>query len=119
MGESAPWGNFPPVIRNGDLGELQKQPEYVLAKGGDTEAAQDMAERLVRADLLDQIKHVIGNERSRIVPVLAEEASGRNKIPLAMAFTVGEKLGLDVDVSIYQQERVARTGEGGRLPLGF
>ncbi len=119
MGERAPWGSFPPVIRNGDLGELQKQPEYSLAKGGDTEAAQDIAERLVRADLLDQIQHVIGNERPRIVPVLAEEASGRNKIPLAMAFTVGEKLGLDVDVSIYQQERVARTGAGADYRLAF
>lgn len=119
MAERASWGNFPPIIRNGDLGELQKQPEYAMAKGGDTEAAQDIAERLVRVDLLDQIQHLIGSERPRIVPVLAEEASGRNKIPLAMAFTVGEKLGLDVDVSIYQQERVARTGEGADYRLAF
>ncbi|MCK2169090.1 phosphoribosyltransferase [Thalassospira xiamenensis] len=119
MAERAPWGNFPAVIRNGDLGELQLQPEYTLAKAGDTDAAQDMAERLVRNETINQIRNIIGNDKPRLVPVLAEEASGHNKIPLAMAFEFGKRLGLDVDVSIYQTERVARTGEGADYRLAF
>lgn len=119
MAERAPWKDFPLVIRNGELGELQKQPEYSLAKAGDTDAAQDMASRLVRDSTLEQIHKAIGNSKPRIVPVLAEEASGRNKIPLAMAFEVGRRLGLEVDVSIYQAERVARTGEGADYRLAF
>ena len=119
MAERSPWGNFPAVIRNGDLGELQQQPEYTLAKAGDTDAAHDLAERLLRNGTIDQIRNIIGNDQPRIVPVLAEEASGHNKIPLAMAFEVGKRLGLDVDVSIFQTERVARTGEGADYRLAF
>ncbi|UKV13310.1 phosphoribosyltransferase [Thalassospiraceae bacterium SW-3-3] len=119
MAERAPWRDFPAVIRNGDLGELQLQPEYTLAKAGDTDAAQDMAERLVRNETINQIRNIIGNDQPRLLPVLAEEASGHNKIPLAMAFEVGKRLGLDVDVSIYQAERVARTGEGADYRLAF
>lgn len=32
-----PWGNFPDVIRNGDLGELKREPEYLVAKAGDVD----------------------------------------------------------------------------------
>ncbi|MDP2699913.1 phosphoribosyltransferase [Thalassospira sp.] len=119
MAERAPWGDFPAVIRNGDLGELQQQPEYTQAKAGDPDAAKHMAERLVRTEMLDQIGQQIGNDRPRIVPVLAVEAAGYNMIPLAMAYVVGKKLGLEVDTSIYQMERVARTGEGADHRLAF
>jgi adenine/guanine phosphoribosyltransferase-like PRPP-binding protein len=119
MAERAPWGDFPSIIRNGDLKELEHQPEYALAKGGNPDAAKKMVERLVRDDMLEQISETIGNERPRIVPVLAVEAAGYNMIPLAMAYTVGKKMGLDVDTSIYQAERVARTGTGADHRLAF
>ena len=36
MGERAPWGSFPKVIRNGDLGALKDEREYQAAKSGDS-----------------------------------------------------------------------------------
>ena len=51
--ERAPWNDFPPVIRNGDLKELEKEPEYQATKSGDWGAALAMAERLVRPETVD------------------------------------------------------------------
>ena len=39
IGERAPWGDFPPVIRNGDLHASKKEPEYHAAKAGNMPAA--------------------------------------------------------------------------------
>ncbi|MBL2641166.1 TraN, partial [Klebsiella pneumoniae] len=36
--ERAPWGDFPAVVRNGDLKDLSKEPEYEAAKHGDHKA---------------------------------------------------------------------------------
>ncbi|WP_227625175.1 hypothetical protein, partial [Klebsiella pneumoniae] len=33
-----PWGDFPAVVRNGDLKDLSKEPEYEAAKHGDHKA---------------------------------------------------------------------------------
>lgn len=81
--ERAPWNDFPPVIRNGDLKELEKEPEYQAAKSGDWGAALAMAERLVRPETVDAIRAMVGDQPARIVPVVAQESAGDNKIPLA------------------------------------
>ena len=44
MGERTPWGGFARVIRNGDLGALQDEPEYQAAKAGDKQAALDLVD---------------------------------------------------------------------------
>ena len=41
IGERAAWNDFPDVIRNGELRSLSKEPEYELAKGGDTPPVSD------------------------------------------------------------------------------
>lgn len=51
-----PWGDFPDVIRNGDLGELRSQPEYLAAKSGDIDAAYTMASHLIRKEFLDSLE---------------------------------------------------------------
>ena len=50
MGERTPWGGSPKVIRNGDLGALQDEPEYQAAKAGDKQAALDLVDRLLTDD---------------------------------------------------------------------
>jgi len=119
MGERAPWGAFPKVVRNGDLGALQDEPEYLSAKGGDREAALNLVDRLVTDDTVSQIKAIIGNDRPLLVPVLAVEDAGTNKIPLAMAEVLADRTGLDVELGIVQREKVSRTGTGSDHRLAF
>lgn len=110
--ERAPWDDFPPVIRNGDLKELEREPEYQAAKAGDQSAALDMAERLVRPETVEAIREVVGDRPAKIVPVLARKAGGNNKIPLATAEVLGDRLGLEVEYNIVQAEKVGRTNKG-------
>ncbi|EDP8962556.1 conjugal transfer protein TraN, partial [Salmonella enterica subsp. enterica] len=66
--ERAPWGDFPKVVRNGDLGSLTNEPEYQAAKQGDAEAALNLVERLISDDTVAQLKTLIGDDKPRIVP---------------------------------------------------
>ncbi|HCE5184934.1 phosphoribosyltransferase [Vibrio parahaemolyticus] len=110
--ERAPWGDFPPVVRNGDLGDLDKQPEYLDAKKGSATAALAIAQRLITPEMLNNVKNLIGDNQAKIVPVLATENAGNNKIPLAMAAVLANRLGLEVEYDIVQSEKVGRTGKG-------
>lgn len=119
VGERAPWGNFPRVIRNGDLGTLAEEPEYQSAKQGDMIAALNLVDRLLTDDTVDQIKALIGLDKPVLLPVLAVEESGNNKIPLAMAEVLSDRLGLEVELGIVQRDKVARTGAGADHRLAF
>lgn len=110
--ERAPWNDFPPVVRNGDLKELEKEPEYQAAKGGDQGAALAIAERLVRSETVEAIHSIVAGRPAKIVPVLAREQAGNNKIPLMTAEVLGERLGLEVEYNIVQSEKVGRTNKG-------
>lgn len=121
MGERAAWGDFPDVARNGDLGTLKNEPEYMAAKGGDMAAALDMVDRLLTDETVQSIKTLVGDSDSpaKILPVLAVEESGNNKIPLAMAEVLSDRLGLDVELGILQCEKVGRTNTGADHRLAF
>lgn len=119
IGERAPWGDFAPVIRNGDLGALQDEPEYQAAKAGDKQAALDLVDRLLTDDTVQRIKDQIGERKPLVLPVLAVEAAGNNKIPLAMAEVLAGRLGLDVELGTVQREKVGRTGAGSDHRLAF
>ncbi|WP_051940839.1 LPD7 domain-containing protein [Stenoxybacter acetivorans] len=110
--ERSAWGDFPPVVRNSDLGELYKQPEYKAAKGGDVIAAKQMIDRMLINKVVAEMKQMIGDRKPYLVPVLAEEVSGKNKIPLAMAHALGRELDLPVEENIRQIQKVNRTGSG-------
>ncbi|OKP41355.1 hypothetical protein BJP24_20845 [Aeromonas allosaccharophila] len=119
IGERAPWGKFPKIVRNGNLGELAKEPEYKAAKSGDWTAALDLVDRLLTDDTISQIKTLIGEDKPRLLPILAVEDAGNNKIPLAMAEVLAERLGLEVELGIVQREKVGRTGAGSDHRLAF
>ncbi|EPI0765655.1 MULTISPECIES: phosphoribosyltransferase [Vibrio] len=119
IGERSPWGDFPKVIRNGDLGELKNEPEYQAAKSGDMPAALELADRLITDDTVKSIKECIGDSKPRILPVLALESAGTNKIPLAMAEVLADRLGLDVELNIVQRDKVGRTDTGADHRLAF
>ena len=119
IGERAPWGDFPPVIRNGDLHSSKKEPEYQAAKAGNMLAAINLVERLLTDDTVEKIRRRIRDSKPLVLPVLAVETSGKNKIPLAMAKVLGKRLNLEVESNIVQSERVGRTGTNANHRLAF
>ena len=119
IGERAPWDNFPQVIRNGDLGALKNEPEYQTAKSGDMPAAIELVDRLLTDETVEKIREQIGSGKPLVLPVLAVEATGNNKIPLAMAEALADRLGLDVELGIIQSDKVGRTDTGADHRLAF
>jgi predicted amidophosphoribosyltransferase len=54
-----------------------------------------------------------------VVPVHAEESTGRNQIPTKFADYFGYVTGLEVDTGIVQSRKVGRTGKGAWHRLAF
>lgn len=119
IGERTPWYDFPQVIRNGDLGALKNEPEYQAAKSGDMSAAIELVDRLLTDDTVGKIREQIGDGKPLVLPVLAVEAAGNNKIPLAMAEALADRLDLDVELGIIQSDKVGRTDSGADHRLAF
>ena len=113
------WNDFPPVIRNGNMGELKNETEYTAAKSGDEQAAMQLVAKLITADTLAQVNEMIDGHEVTIVPVSAIEASGENQIPRAMATVLAKELDLPVDHNILQANKVNRTGSGIDHRLAF
>lgn len=106
------WGDFPPVISNGKIGELKNEPEYQEAKSGDFNQSMALVEKLLKDETIDRIKTLIGDEKPIILPVLSEELTGKNRIPQATAYALAVSLELEVDTNIYQDNTAKRTGTG-------
>lgn len=70
------------MVRNGDLGSLQNEPEYDAAKAGDKEAALNLVDRLFDDTTAEAIRDLIGDARPLVLPVISSEANGNNWIPL-------------------------------------
>ncbi|EHA2159617.1 hypothetical protein JKH83_004620 [Salmonella enterica] len=87
--------------------------DYEAAKGGDKDAAYRLVSDVLTKDAVDKIRNIIGSREVLLAAVHAEEASGRNKIPQAMADILGTVLHQKVDDSIIQTKRVGRTGQDG------
>lgn len=119
LGERSAWGHFPVVIRNAELGALKQEPEYRAAKGGDTTLALNMVYRALTTDTINAIQQRLQGRKPKLVPVLAEEASGRNKIPLAMAVVLSDALNLEVEYNIIQSDKVTRTNSNADHRLAF
>jgi hypoxanthine-guanine phosphoribosyltransferase len=104
---------LPDVIVGNPLGAATGLPDYAAAKAGDVAAAVKVARALVGDKLVEQVRAAIGDTKPVIVPVVAEEAAGRNKIPLAAAEVLAARLGLDTETAVVQANRPHRTGMDG------
>lgn len=97
------WGNnFPSVILQAPLGEAKKHSSYEAAKSGDIESALILANDLSNDNAIHKIATIIENKKPLLIPVHAEEAISINRIPLAYAIVIGEKLKLNVELNIVQ-----------------
>ncbi len=94
------------------LGDLNNHPDYPAAKAGDFGAAFRIARDMMTQALAKDIVGAVGNGVS-VLPVLAQEAQGRNKIPLAVALQLEHLAGLDVEIGVGQTTKVSRTGMDG------
>lgn len=109
-----PWQkDFPDVVLHARLGDATMHRDYEAAKGGDKDAAYRLVSDVLTKDAVDKIRNIIGSREVLLAAVHAEEASGRNKIPQAMADILGTVLHQKVDDSIIQTKRVGRTGQDG------
>ena len=117
--ERAPWRDFPRLIRNGSLAELKDAAGYTQAKAGDAEAAYDMVKSLLSTETLDNIRELAGGRVPILISVKAQESSGKNKIPEAMAHAIRASTGWPVDAEIVQINKPDRTGSGSSHRLAF
>ena len=82
---------------------MKQHPCYGIAKSGqDNQAALSLVYDLITDESLIAMQRVLGERRPRIVAVHAEEANGRNKIPMAYAEVLGRLLNLYTDPGILQ-----------------
>ena len=107
------WGNLPNTIIDKKLGDATSHAKYTQAKAGDVESAFELAKDLVSDDAVMQLADLIGDNKAVFAPVHAEEQTGRNMIPVAVATVLARKLGADVDLNIVQAVKVSRTGSDG------
>lgn len=111
------WGNFPPIIRNGDLKELEKHSLYLNAKQGDFNAALILIKDCIKQNFIKEIQNFFDIKKCDkynclLQPVLANEQWGDNKIPLALSFRLSQILKININTSIIQIDKVARTNKG-------
>lgn len=104
---------LPDAVVGHALGAATGHKDYAAAKAGDVPAAVRLAKDLVTHDLVARVRKEIGDAKPLILPVISEEAAGRNKIPLATAQVLGDKLGLETVSDVVQANRPHRTGMDG------
>ena len=107
------WNMFPKTVIDRGLGDATSHYMYEAAKAGDVESAYILAKDLVSDEAIAELERIIDGRETIIVPVHAEEAVGRNMIPLATSAVIAKKLGLEVDTNIVQAIKVSRTGGDG------
>lgn len=108
-----PWNkDFPDTIIDRMLGEATGHLLYEQAKSGDVASAFALATELITDDAVHKLSLLINNRQVVILPVHAEEAVGRNKIPSAVAVVLAKKLKLTVNTDIIQATKVSRTDKG-------
>ncbi|HAS97471.1 MAG TPA: hypothetical protein DCS70_09045 [Acinetobacter nosocomialis] len=109
-----PWGDFPPVCVLKPLNSLKNgSPEdYLLAKGGDVNAAIRLIQAVLELEDFLNIHSKIGVYHPIIVPVLAQESLGKNRIPAVLAEMLGAYFGYEVCDDIVQTVRANHTNAG-------
>jgi adenine/guanine phosphoribosyltransferase-like PRPP-binding protein len=92
-----PWQpNFPDVILHTDVTTRDSDPDYHAGKSGDPDAALLLARRLLKDEATAAVGRLIGERHAILLPVVADETTGFNAIPDAMAQILGRMLGVPI-----------------------
>ena len=105
--------NLPPAAIGGSLARVNNHPDYAEAKAGDSEASLRLARDLVTDGFIEEVRQLMGSQGGVLLPVIAQESAGRNKIPLAVAEVLAERMGVETDLEIAQATRTHRTDMDG------
>lgn len=109
--------DFPNIIPMSTGRAVTSHADHQAAKAGDRDAAARLVMDLAKPDRLREIAS--RHPSAIVVPVHAEEASGRNRIPSKFADYFGHITGLEVDEGIVQAGKVERTGKGLWYRMAF
>lgn len=106
-----PWApDFPVVVVHSETALRDHHPSYHDAKAGDADAALTLAEDLLSSAATGQLRQLIGDAPTVLLPITALETTGFNAIPDAMAQVLGAELGLVVSTGeIVQNNTVGHT----------
>ncbi len=105
--------DLPDAIVAHSLSDLNKHPDYAAAKAGDVAAAHQVAEDVVTPKMVDAVRAAAGTHDLIVQPVNSVEASGRNKIPLAAAEVLADRLGAEAAHDIVQSSSPKRSAMDG------
>lgn len=94
------------------LGDLNSHADYPAAKAGNFAAAYRIAIEMITPEIANQLLNLYPRTTT-LLPVLAQEAQGRNKIPLALALQLEHLTGMSVELDIGQRTKVSRTALSG------
>ncbi len=109
-----PWADdFPDTVIDRALGDATQHSLYEKAKAGDTTSAYLLAKDLVTDEAIEKIRQLTSDKNMLIVPVHAEEAVGKNKIPVAVSAILAEALDVAFSTDIVQATKVSRTAKDG------
>ncbi len=103
---------LPDSIIGHRLGALNEHKDNAAAKAGDEVAALRLAKELVDAQMVKAVKDAAG-DAPIFVPVVSVEATGKNKIPLAVSEVFASKLGASTTTEIVQVDSPKRTAMDG------
>lgn len=105
--------NFPNVAPFTNIKTMYAHPDYSAAKSGDRDAAYRLVAQFLRGkkqiEKIRLLKEKYPN--AILLPVHAEEATGRNAIPIRLADALGVMTGLRVGTDIVQSSKPERTGK--------
>ena len=110
-----PWPtDFPDVVIHSDMPHRNNHAFYAAAKAGDAEAAKTLVQDLLSADGIAQVSGLLSGRPAIFIPVVADEVSGFNAIPDAMAQEIANRLGLmALAGTIVQANKVGHTRADG------
>ena len=97
------------ISSHADPSILKARPEYAAAKAGDVQAAARLVEATVKPSTFKEALDKFGTD-ALYTPVVAEEATGPNRIPAALAELYAARTGADTARGIVQVTRAFHTG---------
>ena len=101
---------FPDVVIHTDVKTRDGSPFYAGARAGDAEAALSLALALRSPQAIARIGDIVAGSYPILLPVVADETTGFNAIPDALAQALGRELGLDVATgTVVQTNKVGHT----------
>ncbi|MGA2223428.1 MAG: hypothetical protein ABSH41_03175 [Syntrophobacteraceae bacterium] len=106
-----PWPeDFPNATIHTTLEKLTGHPDYAAAKAGDADAALRVVDDLIKPEKMAELGKLYPG--AKLVPILAQEAGGKNKIPRVYAQVASNLSGLPVEKGLGQNNVSAHTKKG-------